>query len=244
MEDGAVQYSILLVDVLGNQIFNIPNAIGVNLPVDLNQLPPVTIIDEATILGNTDASLIINSGVATGSKGAVEYQEGGVSQWLWLRQAIVDGGAMILRRLAGSGQPDDPIEFPYVGGMIARWLGTDRIRVEADGVAILGLLKNNPQALVAGGTFLHAGGAVGLNFGIDAGAFTGNTGEYTITLDFVPSAASNLVVGVVAELSNVPIAAWGEGGGLTSTIDIKTGPSGALANVTSYTVLAFDMGLS
>lgn len=236
MEDDASQYSILLEDVLGNQIFNVPAAVGVSLGQDLSTLPPVTILGSATIFSNTTAELNLDSGVPTGEEGQLNFKEAGILQWQWLRQAIIDGGAILLRRVVGVSSPDEPLEFPLVGGMIARWLGTDRIRVESDGVAILGLLKNNPQVLVAAGTYLAAGTAVGNNFGVIGSA--GSSGAFTVTLDFFPVAEVDLQVVVCAEVGDAPLLAWGEGGANgTGTVLIKTD-----ATATSFTFLVFDMG--
>jgi hypothetical protein len=244
MLGGASKYSVMLIDANGNQVFNVPNAIGVTLSADLNNIPAITVIDTITVTSATSANVVINSGVAADSEGSTDYQEGGILQWQWVRKAIIDGGAMLLRRVTGAGSPDEPLEFPVVGGLIAKWLGTDRIRVESDGVAILGAIKNTNQVLIAGGTYLHSGAAVGVTEGISSAGNTG-TGEYTVILDFTPTDEANLLVEASAYDATGLMLARGVGGGTPGTVIVYTGPTNAaLADATSFTVSVFDLGRS
>ena len=244
LADSPAKYSLLVLDANGNQIANVPSFIGVPIASDLNNLPPVTINDSVTVVGVTDATVIIDSGVSSGAEGALDYRESGVSQWRWLRQAIIDGGAMILRRVAGAGSPDEPVEYPVAGGVILRWLGTIRLQITNLGVSIPAAITDNKQVLVAAGTFLNDGTPVGENFGI-SGVTNAGTGDYTVTLDFFPVAEVNLSAESNAELSGVTQISRAVGGANASgTVKVYTnnGGTGALENCTSFSVQVFDLG--
>ena len=244
MEDGGSLYSILLEDALGNQIFNIPSAVGVGVSADLENLPAVTIVDSITVKSTTTAQVVINSGVATGAEGKLEFQESEVPQWKLLRKAIVDGGAIILRRLSGAGSPDEPIEFPFAGGFLFRMLGVTRIKSSITGTGIFGPIENAKQVLVAGGTFLHDGTPQGETLGISGFAAVGPAGEYVVTLDFFPVDEADLEVQTSAELAGVEMVTRGDGGGFgTGTVLVFSSVNGgARTNATSVTVQVFDLG--
>lgn len=245
LQDSPERYSVLLEDAGGNQIFNVPDTTGVNLPVDLGNLPSVTVTGGTiTVSSDTDAQVVIDSGVATTTEGSLEYRENGVLQWEWVRKALIDGGAILLRRLTGTSAPDEPIEFPRAGGFIARWLGAIRLQITATGVAIKGLIENNKQVVVAAGTFLHNGTPVGETLGITSAGSTG-TGEYTVILDFFPALEVDLQVYTSAELASAEMNTRGAGGAPGSgTVLVYTsaGDTNARTNSTSFTVIVWDMG--
>jgi hypothetical protein len=245
MADDGEQYSILIEDALGNQIDNIPDAIGVTAPVNLDNVPPTTINDTATISGTTDAKVIIDSGVSTGSEGTLEYQEGGVAQWGLTRNAIIDDGSLSVGRVGGTFAPDTPLRLPYDGGAILSWRGTDRLTLTATGVRVGGDIEGTRQVLIAGGTFLHNGTAVGDTFGITSALPSGVAGTYNVILDFFPVAEADLLVNTSAELADAEMLTRGVGAGQGSgVVNVYTTVNGgARADATSFSVAVFDLGI-
>lgn len=241
---GALKYSMQLNTADDVMVFNHPSVLGVTEPADLFNIPPIIVVDSITVKGLTDAEVVIDSGSPSLSEGKLEYQEVTIPQWQWLRKAIVDGGNLLLRRVASANAPDEPIEFPLLGGAILRWLGIDRITVHSTGVDIEGEITKNKQVLVAGGTFLEDGTEVGEVFGIISAGNSG-TGEYTVILDFFPLDEANLLVNTSAELGGDDQVTRGVGGlPASGTVIVFTsnGGTGARENSSSFTVEVFDLG--
>jgi len=241
LNDGE-EYSFLLEDADGNQISNLPSIVGVNLPSNLDEVPAVIVEDSVTIRGLTDAELVIDSGVSPGAEGIIDFQESTTSQWRWIREAIVDGGALILVNVTQA--LARVMEVLPDGVLFLRYLGNDRITLDALGMKFTGFIGGNKQVLAAGGTFLNDGTPVGETLGITSITNTG-TGEYTVTLDFFPLAEVDLLVNTSAELAGEAQITRGVGGSNGSgevLVFTYNGNNVAPTDATSFTVSVFDLG--
>lgn len=237
-------YSFALDDAEGVQVAYREQIVGVSTPEAFADIKPVVIEGNLTVAGVGDAFVAISSGVTPNATGEVRFQENALTQFLIRREAIVDGGSLVLVNQAAGAARE--IELILAGGVAVRYQGADRVVTTLEGVEINGRIGKAAQVAVAAGTFQADGTPVGETFGISAaGPVAGSpTGEYEITLSELPSDESNLVVTVSAELAGDEMLARGVGGIPFSSkaLIFTSTASGTRANCTTFTVAVFDAG--
>jgi hypothetical protein len=242
MVGAPARYSMLLEDQFTNQVLNIPSAVGVAIPTDLSNIPAIVVQDSITIVSVTDAALIIDSGVGLGSVGELLYKESDISQWAWVRKAIIDGGSIVLRNIANGG--GEPIEFPPLGGFLLRRLGVDKLISTATGLSVPAPIENSKQVIMVAGRFNNAGVAQSVTIGITSVTNIG-AGTYTVVLDYFPAAEVDLVGGGSASLATVPmICNVFPGANASGTVIVNTQNSttGALENADDFAFSLIDLG--